>query len=121
MRLFVALFLASASLGSFWIHVSHEVDAFYDKKAAMQKVGAHSADNLTGRTEAAVRSDLGMPHREFSGHYGNPPADFTSKLSGDVKTCVFKKPGGQMYVSFENRHGTWIVICNSWLPGGAAF
>ena len=78
-------------------------------------------NGLAGSAEAAVKSKLGQPNNEFSGHYGNPPLDFTKKFTGEVKTSVFSKPGGDVYVSFEKRNGTWVAICNSWLPKGAAF
>jgi hypothetical protein len=78
-------------------------------------------NGLAGSNEAAVKSQLGQPSHEFAGHYGNPPLDFTEKFTGEVKPSVFTKPGGEVYVSFEKRNGTWIAICNSWLPKGAAF
>lgn len=76
---------------------------------------------LTGKTEDAVRAQFGQPHHEFAGHYAAPPESFTQQFTGPIKTLVFAKPGGELYVSFERRNGSWIAICNSWLRSGAAF
>jgi hypothetical protein len=73
------------------------------------------------QTEAAVRSILGIPDHEFAGHYGAPPLQFTQSFTGEIKTLVFKKPGGSHYVTFEKRANGWIGICSSWLPAGGAF
>ena len=73
------------------------------------------------RTEAEVRSELGEPERDFPGHYGNPPMQFKDQFKGEVRTLVFKKPGGQYYVSFEKRSDGSICICSNWLPDGWAF
>ena len=73
------------------------------------------------KTEAFVRAELGSPYREAVGHYGLPPISFTNQFSGEIKTLVFKKAGGEIYVSFEKRPDGWIGICSSWLPKGAAF
>src|SRR5262245_44671793 len=61
-------------------------------------------NGLAGNTEAAVKSQMGQAKNEFSGHYGNPPLDFTKKFTGEVKTSVFSEPGGDVYVSFEKRN-----------------
>lgn len=66
-------------------------------------------------------AELGKPWREFPGHFGLPHLDWTKKFTGEIKTAVFKKPGGDVYVSFENRNSIWYVISYSWLPEGAAF
>jgi len=78
-------------------------------------------NTYVNKPEAVVRSELGEPHHEFAGHYGNPPLDFTKKFTGEIKTLVFKKSGGEYYVSFEKRPPGWVSICSSWLPDGAAF
>lgn len=80
-----------------------------------------SEDNLVGKSEAAVRSEFGQPHRESKGHYGAPPTTFAQKFTDEIKTLVFQQPGGEIYVSFEKRGDTWVAICNSWLPEGSAF
>lgn len=74
-----------------------------------------------GKTEAAVRSELGTPDREFAGHYGLPPLDFTKKFAGEIKTLVFKKAGYEHYVSFEKQAAGWISICSSSVPEGSVF
>ena len=73
------------------------------------------------KPEAAVLFALGKPSDEFVGHYGNPPLDFRQKFTGEIKTLVFKKAGGEYYVSFEKRPVGWVGICSSWLPEGAQF
>jgi hypothetical protein len=79
------------------------------------------ADAYAGKTEVAVRATLGKPSREFAGHYGNPPTDFTDRFTGEVKTLVFKDSDGETYASFEKRGVGWVCICSSWLPHGSAF
>ena len=80
------------------------------------------ADNaLVGTTEVEVQNRYGRPKEEFVGHYGNPPLAWTHQFKGDVKSGVFRRLGGEIYVTFENRDGHWIVISNSYLPRGAAF
>jgi hypothetical protein len=78
-------------------------------------------NTYANKTEAAVRSELGDPDREFAGHYAAPPPDFTQKFSGEIKTLVFKKGGYEHYVSFEKRPTGWISICSSSVPEGAVF
>jgi hypothetical protein len=78
-------------------------------------------NSLAGQSEASIRLTLGQPHNEFSGHYGLPSPAFTKEFVGEVKTSVFAKPGGELYVSFEKRNSVWIAICNSWLPKGSEF
>ena len=78
-------------------------------------------NGYANKAEAVVRSELGEPQHQFTGHYGNPPLFFTQKFTGEIKTLVFKKPGGEYYVSFEKRPAGWISIGSSWLPDGAAF
>ena len=81
-----------------------------------------SPDNAyANKPEEAVRSTLGKPSVEFAGHYGNPPIDFRQKFTGEIKTLVFKRPGGEHYVSFEKRPAGWVSICSSWLPEGAVY
>jgi len=78
-------------------------------------------NSLAGNSETTVRQELVQPHHEFAGHYGNPPLVFTQMFSAQIKTSVFQKSGGDVYVSFEKQKGVWVVICNSWLPKGAVF
>ena len=68
-----------------------------------------------------MRSELGKPDREFAGHYGNPPVDFTQKFTGEIKTLVFKKDGYEHYVSFEKQPTGWVGICSSSVPEGSVF
>jgi hypothetical protein len=72
-------------------------------------------------TESAVQSQLGSPHGQFLGHYGNPDAAFTRRFSGAIKTCVYECAGGEEYVSFEQRQGNWVAISNNWLTKGGEF
>ena len=82
----------------------------------------HPPENAyANMTEAMVRAQLGEPHLEFAGHYGDPPLTFTQTFSGEIKTLVFKKPGGEYYVSFEKQPSGWVSICSSWLYEGARF
>jgi hypothetical protein len=60
-------------------------------------------------------------HYEFAGHYAAPPLKFTRQFSGEIKTFVFKKRGGEYYVSFEKRQAGWVSISSSWLRTGAEF
>src|ERR1035437_9597428 len=72
---------------------------------------AHLPENAyADKTEAAVRSELGEPHHQFAGHYGAPRMDFTKQFAGEIKTLVFKKPGGEYYVSLEKRPSGWVSI-----------
>jgi hypothetical protein len=71
--------------------------------------------------EESVCSSLGKPNDHFPGHYGNPPLQFTKQFKGEIKTLIFKKPGGKYYISFEKRPAGWVCIGSSWLPDGAAF
>src|SRR5438477_12309471 len=80
-----------------------------------------SENALVGQTEAAVRARYGQPKHEFAGHYGLPPLAWTQQFKGEVKSGVFRRLGGEVYVTFEKRNGQWIVISNSYLPRGAAF
>ena len=66
-------------------------------------------------------SRYGRPKHEFAGHYGNPPLAWRQQFKGEVKSAVFGRLGGDLYVSFERRDGQWIVVSNSYLPRGAAF
>ncbi|HEV7300081.1 MAG TPA: hypothetical protein VGN72_12000 [Tepidisphaeraceae bacterium] len=85
-------------------------------------VPAGPSENVyVNRTEAVVRAELGEPSDEFASHYGNPPLDFRRQFTGEIKTLVFKKPGGEHYISFEKRPDGWIAINSSWLPAGAVF
>ncbi|MDB5321595.1 MAG: hypothetical protein JWN40_3226 [Phycisphaerales bacterium] len=78
-------------------------------------------NTYANKTEAAVRSLLGKPDREFAGHFGAPPPDFTEKFSGEIKTLVFKKAGYEHYVTFEKRSTGWISICSQSVPEGSVF
>ena|ERR1035437_4400628 len=83
---------------------------------------SHLPENsYANKTEDAVRSELGEPHHWFAGPYGLPSMDFTKQFTGEIKTLVFKKPGGEYYVSFEKRPSGWVSICSSWIPDGAVF
>ena len=85
-------------------------------------LASHLSENaFANETEAAVRSELGEPHHQFAGHYGLRSMDFTKQFTGEIKTLVFKKPGGEYYVSFEKRPSGWVSICSNWLPDGRAF
>jgi hypothetical protein len=80
------------------------------------------ADNsLVGWTETGMRASYGQPKGEFPGHYGLPPMSWVRQFKGEIKTAVFARPGGELYVSYEKRNGQWIVISNSYLPHGGAF
>jgi hypothetical protein len=80
------------------------------------------ADNaLVGQTETEVCAIYGHPKREFAGHYGLPPLAWTRQFKGEVKTDVFRRLDGEIYVTYEKRSGQWVVISNSYLPHGGAF
>jgi len=80
------------------------------------------SDNaLVGRREAAVLAQLGPPSREWAAHYGNPPDTYTAKFTGEIRSAVFKKRGGEVYVTFEKRGGVWYAISNAWLREGWDF
>src|SRR4051812_1803193 len=70
---------------------------------------------LVGQTEAAVRGRYGQPSHEFAGHYGLPPLVWTQQFKGEVKSNVFGRLGGELYVTYEKRNGRWVVIANSYL------
>jgi hypothetical protein len=76
---------------------------------------------LVGSTETAVHARYGEPKQEFAGHYGLPRLGWTQQFTGDVKSAVFGRIGGDAYVTFDKRNGQWIVISNSYLRRGAAF
>ena len=78
-------------------------------------------NTYANKTEAAVRSQLGNPDREFAGHFGAPPDDFARKFSGEIKTLVFKKAGYEHYVTFEKRSAGWISIYSQSVPEGSVF
>jgi hypothetical protein len=78
-------------------------------------------NSLVGKPEATVIAQLGKPWTQSPGHYGMPTPDWRKKFTGEIKTAKFKKPGGEIYISFEKRNGTWYAISNDWLPKGAAF
>jgi hypothetical protein len=80
-----------------------------------------SDDSLVRLTEAQVQSRIGRPYRNSDGHYGNPDLPWADQFSGAIKSSVFRRFGGEVYVSYEKRNGVWVVIRNSWLPDGAAF
>jgi hypothetical protein len=86
------------------------------------RASAWPAENaLVGQSEAAIRTRYGQPKHEFDGHYGAPPVEWTRQFDGDVKSGVFRRLGGDLYVTFEKRNGQWIVISNSYLPRGGVF
>jgi hypothetical protein len=96
--------------------------AFFAALSACDSTPPPPATNAyVGKTEAAVRAELGQPDHEFAGHYGNPPLHFTSQFTGEIKTLVFKRPDGEIYVSFEKRADGWMGICSQWLPQGGVF
>ncbi len=76
---------------------------------------------LLGWTQAQVTAEMGTPREQCDGHYGAPPHSFTNRFPGPVRTLVFDQAGGALYVSLEQRSGTWYVISNSWLPRGGVF
>ena len=83
--------------------------------------GRSIENTYANKSEAAVRSELGEPRYEFAGHYGAPPMDFMKQFPGEIRTLVFKKPGGEFYVSFEKHPSGWVSIRSSWLPEGGEF
>lgn len=76
---------------------------------------------LVGQTEAQVRARYGQPKYEGPGHYGMPTLAWTQQFKGEVKSEVFGRLGGSIYVTFEKRDGQWVVISNSYLPRGGVF
>ena len=76
---------------------------------------------FVNQSEAVVRLRLGKAEDEFEGHYGAPPIDFQLKFPGRIKTLLFKKRGGEYYVTFEKRSAGWVCISSSWLEQGAVF
>jgi hypothetical protein len=78
-------------------------------------------NSLVGKSEAAILMEFGQSHSEFAGHYGSPPVSFVEKFRGEVKTMIFDRRGGDLYVSFEKRNGVWTAICNSFLAKGSMF
>ena len=78
-------------------------------------------NTLVGRSESAVRARYGTPEHEFSGHYGLPAMSWAQQFGGEIKSGVFWRLRGRVYVTFEKRGGQWVVISNQYLPNGAAF
>ncbi|MCE9547249.1 MAG: hypothetical protein K8T25_17395 [Planctomycetia bacterium] len=76
---------------------------------------------LVGRTDAEVIARYGQPVSQSAGHYGLVSVVWTQKFKGPIKSGVFWRLRGEIYVSFEQRNGQWIVISNSYLPSGAQF
>ena len=73
-----------------------------------------------GQTESHVIANEGTPDATFAGHYGNPPVSWTSQL-GTVKSAVWHRPRHDVYCSFEDQNGAWILIDTTTLPKGAVF
>lgn len=80
-----------------------------------------AANALVGQTEMQIRHRYGEPSRDFSGHFGAPPENWTKQFAGEIRSLVFDQANGQLYITFEHRNGQWIVISNDYLRRGSAF
>jgi hypothetical protein len=77
-------------------------------------------NSLVGKTEAEVLHIWGQPHKEWMGHYGNPPDDYITQNS-PARTLMFRRWTGALYVSLKEQNGEWVCFSSDWLPKGWAF
>jgi hypothetical protein len=77
-----------------------------------------SENALVGWTEAEVMARYGEPLHEFAGHYGLPDAAWTQRFKRPIKSAIYWRLRGEIYVTFENRNGQWIVVAHLYLPRG---
>ncbi len=107
--------------GGLCVWTGLRVMGYFPGRGIVLRVVPPADNSLVGLTELESRASLGQPNVEFAGHYGNHRLGFTKKFNGEIKTAVFKSVAGSIYVSYEERNGVWIVICNSWLMAGSVW
>jgi hypothetical protein len=74
-----------------------------------------------GRSAEEVIGAMREPDREFAGHYGAPPLDFTNNFAGEIRTLFFQRLLYETYASFEKRPAGWICIGSSKVLRGTVF
>ena len=73
-----------------------------------------------GQTEQQVIKREGQPDTTFQGHYGNPPVSWASQF-GTVKSAVWNRLNHEVYCTFEDQNGTWVLIQTTTIREGEVF
>lgn len=72
---------------------------------------------LIGLNQNQLLDELGEPTQTFDGLFGNPTVAHAQQY-GEVRTQVYDRYGGSLYVALESRNGGWFVVEADYLPDG---